>query len=154
MTFYIEKIPVNLIEEPYGIRLKTPQEEKFLGHQTTQALRDIVAQNFSFVKSAYEQRCPEGLPADELHEVSLQVVLHYLAQYNSWRNLYEKYRDCDLGFQEKDFDHPFTHDILLSYFKNRYPKDYGRICGSLANKQPEVMLEYERNRDYFYDLYK
>ncbi|HWR34066.1 MAG TPA: hypothetical protein VN451_11080, partial [Chitinophagaceae bacterium] len=88
------------------------------------------------------------------NEVCLKIVLYYFHLYNSWKSLYEKEKDRNLLFLEKDYKHPYTYDKVLQYFKNKYPKDYISKSAALLDIKPEELLKYESDRDYFYNLFR
>ncbi len=149
MYFIAGNIQVNLAEENTGLRLKTQEENMFLPGQTFAETEKVVTQNFNVVKDWYKPRYPEGFSEDDLNTVCLKVVLHYFYQYTTWRSFYEEYKDCDLSFQQDDFEHPFTYDKLRYFFRLKYPNDYIRICASLTGKTSDEFRRYEADREFF-----
>jgi len=60
----------------------------------------------------------------------------------------------DLNFQKKDFDHPYTYDIIIQYFKNKYPEDYEHKSSVMLDIPVEKLLKYEYDRAEFYKAFR
>lgn len=54
----------------------------------------------------------------------------------------------------KDFKHPNSMDIIIQYFKNKYPKDYAGKCASILGITAEELLKYENNNNEFYSSFR
>ena len=154
MIFQIEQMEIELTEDQYGLRLNWDNAQLPLPGQTLATATDLLQKNFATVIGRFSQLASDDIPAEELHEVSLKVVLHYFYLYNSWKYSNEKEKDRDLAFLPKDFQHPNTYDIILQYFKIKYPGDYARKSASLTEKTVEELLKYEYDRDSFYNSFR
>ncbi len=154
MVFYIEKIEIDLTENKYGLQLNTAHGTTPLPGQTLDSAMDTIQKNFETVKEHFSKTASDTIPIDELHEVCLKIVLHYFYLYNTWKYSNEKEKDRDLAFLNKDFDHPNTYDIIIQYFKNKYPKDYAVKGAILLKKTSDELLRYEYNRDEFYNAFR
>lgn len=154
MTFYIEQIKIDLIENQYGLQLTTTDVVLPLPGQTFAETMDIIHKNFRILKSHYLKTASSEIEPAELNEVCLKIVLHFFGLYNSWKYSNEKHKDLDLTFHPKDFNHPYTQDIIIPYFKNKYPNDYAGKCGSLLGLSAAELLRDESNRADFYNDFR
>jgi hypothetical protein len=154
MIFFIEKIKIELTENQYGLQLERANGATPLPGQTLAEATDTIQKNFESVKAHYGKLASETIPPDELNEVCLKIVLHYFYLYNSWKYSNEKEKDRDLTFLPKDFQHPNTYDLIINYFKNKYPKDYAIKCASLIEKTADELLKYEYDQAAFYNAFR
>ncbi|MBK6546225.1 MAG: hypothetical protein IPG12_13260 [Saprospiraceae bacterium] len=154
MEFYIEKIKIELLENEYGLQLKTAYKELPLPGQNFADTMDILRKNFEVVKGQYIKTASTNIESEELNEVCMRIVLHYFYLYNSWKYSNEKEKDRDLTFLAKDFKHPNSMDIIIQYFKNKYPKDYAGKCASILGITAEELLKYENNNNEFYSSFR
>ncbi len=154
MTFYLEKIKIELTENQYGLQLESGDTKLLLPGQTFAETMDIINKNFEILKSQYLKTASSTIETVELNEVCLKIVLFFFGMYNSWKYSNEKQKDLDLTFQAKDFNHPYTQDIIIPYFKNKYPNDYADKCASILGITPEKLLTDEYNRAAFYNDFR
>lgn len=154
MFFHIEKIKIELTEDLYGIRLKTATDDLPLPGQTISETMETVRKNFEIVQEEYKKPTPDNIDMDEVNEVCLKIVLYYFYLYNSWKKTNEKEKDRDLTFLPKDFSHPYTYDIVIQYFKSKYPTDYAGKCAVMLGLQVENLLKYEYDRADFYNAFR
>lgn len=154
MFFHIEKIQIELTEDLYGIRLKTATDDLPLPGQTIAETMETVRINFETVQEKYKKSATDKIDMDELNEVCLKIVLHYFYLYNTWKETNEKEKDRDLAFLPKDFSHPYTFDIVIQYFKNKYPTDYAGKCAAMLDMQVDKLLKYEYDRADFYNAFR
>lgn len=154
MFFYIERIKIELTEDEYGLRLKTTDADLPLPGQTIAETTETIEKNFKIVQEKYKTSASGKIDTDELNEVSLKIVLHYFYLYNTWKSIYEKEKDRNLTFLSKDFDHPFTYDIIIQYFKNKYPNDYAGKCSGMLDIPADKLLKYEYDRAEFYHSFR
>ncbi|MBL8012408.1 MAG: hypothetical protein JNN05_01035 [Candidatus Omnitrophica bacterium] len=154
MFFSIESIKIELIENQFGLHLKMQDHQCPLPGQTIDETVNIISKNFEILKSQYSKTAKGKLKEEEINEVCLKIVLHFFGMYNSWKYSNEKEKDRDLTFLEKDFKHPQTIDIVLWYFKLKYPSDYASKSSFLLDLSPADLLVYEKNRDDFYNFFR
>lgn len=154
MTFYIENIKIELTENKHGLQLTTADGKLLLPGQTFAETMDIIHRNFEILKSQYLKTASSTIETVELNEVCLKIVLFFFGIYNSWKYSNEKQKDLDLTFQPKDFNHPYTQDIVVQYFKNKYPNDYAGKCGSILGITADKLLRDEYNRASFYNDFR
>lgn len=154
MTLFIEQMEIELTEDQYGLRLTWGDNRLPLPGQTLATTTDLLQKNFATVKGRFSQIASDDITAEELHEVSLKVVLHYFYLYNSWKYSNENEKDRDLAFLQKDFHHPYTYDTILQYFKLKYPGDYALKCACLTEKTADELLKYEYDRNSFYNSFR
>ena len=154
MFFSIESIKIELIETQFGLHLKMEDYQYPLPGQTIDETVNIIRKNFEILKSQYSKTASGKLKDEEINEVCLKIVLHFFGMYNSWKYSNKKEKDRDLTFLEKDFKHPQAMDIVLWYFKLKYPSDYADKSSFLLDLSPAYLLEYEKNRDDFYNFFR
>ena len=154
--FTIDNIPVELTEENKGVRLMTPNDDNVIfPNQTMASIESIVKENFQIVKSHYQAKSGvlDAIDIQDLSIVSLKIVLHYLYMYNMWRKTYIEHRNHDLKFLTKDFDNPSTHDMIIQYFKKKYPERYPSRCELMFGMSADEFNRYEKSRQEFHDMW-
>jgi hypothetical protein len=67
--------------------------------------------------------------------------------------MYKKERNRDLTFLTKDFDHPQMNDIIIQFFKERYPDNYSDKCEAMLNMSHEKFSVYDKNRQNFQNMF-
>jgi hypothetical protein len=154
MTFDIEQIKIDLVENQYGLQMTVFNDGYPLPGQSIGETKDTITKNFGIVKGKYLQLASDTISPEELNEISLKVVIHYFYLYNSWKSQYEKEKNRDLTFLDKDFDHPNTYDKVIQFFKNKYPREYAAKCAILLGKTADELLKYEGNNNDFYNSFR
>jgi hypothetical protein len=155
--FEIDGIAIELAEENEGVRLTTHNGDNvILQDQTLISAENTVRENFLTVKTHY-YRAEAGLSVaideHDLSIISLKIVLHYLYMYNMWRRMYMELKDRDLRFLTKDFENPSTGDMIISYFRNKYPEAYSGKCELLLGMSADEFRDYEKSRQEFHDMW-
>ena len=151
----LENIILNLSNENDGVRVKSENENIILSNQAIRNISNIIVNNFKVIKSYYESKIPVDLTYAfnlfDIHHISVSILLNYLYMYNSWRKMYKKHENIDLRFNTKDFDHPSTHDIILNYYKAKYPREWEDKCSILLGMDLDQLRAYYKNREAFYN---
>ena len=80
-------------------------------------VESVVKENSQIVKSYYQAKSGVSIERSDLSIIILKIVLQYLYMYNMWRKMYEKEKARDLRFITDDFEHPSTHDMVISYLE-------------------------------------
>lgn len=153
MIFYIENIQIELTKSQHGLRLEAFGDVLPLPGQTIIQTKKIITENFHVVKTKYEKNVFDKIPAGDLNEVSLKIVLHYFYLYNSWKSLCEKECERSLAFLNKDFTHPYTYDKIIQHFKNKNAKDYAGQCSAMIGITKDELSKYEADREYLYSMF-
>jgi hypothetical protein len=151
MTFKIDEIEIRMIAEPDGIRVICEHGNVILPDQTTSVVQELIGINHKIVKDHYAKESFGKIEAPDLGGVSLRIVLSYLYMYNIWRGIYPKERKRDLKFLTEDFEHPQTYDLIIDFFRKKYPEGYSEKCELLMNMTPEKFRDYEKSRRFFHD---
>ena len=141
MKFTVDGIEIELAEENGGIRLTTRHDDNvILPDQTMASVENIVKENLQIVRSYYlaKSGVPVSIDERDLTVVSLKLVLHYLYMYNMWRKMYQNHKARDLKFQKEDLESPGTHDMIIAYFKNKYPDGYSAMCAHMLGISVEA----------------
>jgi hypothetical protein len=63
--------------------------------------------------------------------------------------MYKRETNRDLTFIQKDFEHPYTSDTIVDYFKNRYPDNYVNKCEVMLNMTTEQVRKYVIRKEQF-----
>jgi hypothetical protein len=154
--FTIDNIKIDLTEENNGIRLITQNDDNvILPNQTMTSIENIVKDNFQIVKSHYQFKSgvPVSIDEHDLSIISLKIVLHYLYMYNMWRITYPQHKDQELKFLSKDFKNPNTVDMIIRFFKNKYPETYAAKCQLMLGMSTDEFSGFEKGRQNFHDMW-
>lgn len=150
----IGNITLSLSSEGGSVRIKSNKENVILSNQNVGVVSELIKHNFDLVTNHYKmmvERVREECDFSDIASVSIAIVLHYLYLYNSWRSMYKKQENKDLRFNEKDFNNPFTHDILFNYFKTKYPNDWKEKCTILLGMELSELETYYKTREDYYN---
>ena len=128
MTFNLNNITVNISDENNGIRLTTDDENWFIPRQTLDETKTIIEKNFEIIKDHFHFKVGTVITQLDLGNVCLKIALNYFQMYNHWRKMYKRESNRDLTFIQKDFNNTGTINIVIGYFKNKYPSDYEDRC--------------------------
>jgi len=150
----LDGISLVLFDEKGSVRVASEAGNILLSNQTIDNVAALLENNFQIVNGFYQSKPVPPVkdtfgPAD-ITFISIAIVLHYLNVYNSWRSMYKKQENKDLRFNNKDFDHPFTNDIIFSFLKKKYPHDWEQKSAILLEKGlDELRAYYKRREDYY-----
>jgi len=150
----IENITLSLLSEGGDVRVKSNGENVILSNQSVDTISELIKHNFDVVRSHYMLMIIDTkneFDIEDINYVSIAIVLYYLYLYNSWRSMYKKQENKDLRFNEKDFTHPSTHDIIFNYFKTKYLNDWEKKCAFLIGKELTELRTYYKTREDFYN---
>lgn len=128
MTFNLDNIKVSISEENNGIRLTTENENWLIPRQTLDETKAIIEKNFKIIKEHFSDKAGTVITQLDLGNVYLRIALNYFQMYNHWRTMYKRETNRDLTFIQKDFDNTNTINIVIGYFKNKYPTNYKDKC--------------------------
>lgn len=149
MTIKLDSIIINISDEDNGIRLTTENENWFIPRQTLDETKAIIEKNFKIIKTYFQDKLGEIITGSDLDNVSLKITLLYFQMYNHWRTMYKRERNRDLTFIQKDFEHPYTSNEIVDYFKNKYPDSYIEKCEIMLNMTNEQVKEYIIRKEQF-----
>lgn len=153
MTFKAGHIEISTVEENGNVMLHWGDRKLFFGKQDEATVQSLLLGNFKLVRNHYEQKAKDKLTGEELDELSLTIVLHYLYMYNMWRGLYKGQENKQLEFDEEDFHHPQTHDEIIWFVKRKYPRDHIHRCSALMEMSESEYRDYEKRRQEFHDMF-
>ncbi len=158
MEFNIAHIKIKLIQDTNFIWIEQDKNKSYLGHIEMESAKEFLTNNFNTVLSKYKKCIPSFNHLAEfeknLAEVSLIIVRRFFYIYLNWKNRNHKLQYQDLNFNPKDFNHPYTMDELIAFFKLQYPNDYLDICACILEKTSTEIEKYIIDRDRFYELFK
>ena len=148
----IENLTFALSEEGPNIRVISDNSNLLLVNQNIDNVFSLINDNFKIVSSHYQlmtSGATIGFEESDLFVISFEIVMFYLNLYNAWRNYYKKLQNKDLKFNVKDFGHPHTYDIIIDYYKKKYPDDWELRCAILIGKNlVEIKAYYKYRLDY------
>ena len=155
----IKKIKLGTIDmilttENSDVRVKSNHNNILLANQSVNMIANILQQNFDIVHGFYEtkisNKSKQIIGNDDLNQISINILLHYLALYNQWNNSYNRNNKYDLKFHEEDFNNHFTWYRIIYYFQNKYPNDWEDKCRRLIGMTQEEFKDfYIRSENYF-----
>lgn len=150
----IENITLSLSNEGGNVRVKSNKKDIILSNQIIDTVSELIRHNFNVVNRHYRimvEKATAEFDYSDVTLISIAITLHYLYLYNSWRSMYKNQENRDLKFNEKDFSHPFTHDILFNYFKTKYPNDWEDKCAVLLGMELSKLKAYYKTREDYYN---
>ena len=151
----LKNISLILTEEGGNVRVKSPGQNVLLASQNIDNVMLIIEDNFNTVDSFYLKRTGDNLEVtfdvDDIHNISISIVLYYLNMYNAWRLKYKAKKYQDLAFKEDDFNHPYTQDIIFNYYKTKYPDDWEIKCSVVMAMELDDLKRYYEKRLQFYN---
>ena len=153
MPFKAGHIEISTVEENGNVMLYWGDRKLFFGKQDEATVQSLLLGNFKLVRTYYEQKAKDKLTGEELDELSLTIVLHYLYMYNMWRGFYKGQENKQLEFDEEDFHHPQTHDEIIWFLKRKYPGDHIHRCSALMEMSESEFRDYEKRRQEFHDMF-
>jgi hypothetical protein len=154
ITFKIAQTEVILQVAKNGLRLTTVNGNNlFLQNQTIKETKEVIEKNYTIVNHYFAKRALGKIDSAEIELVSLKIVFGYLRMYNKWRIMDIKEKNRDLTFIDKDFNNQKTFDIIVRYFKNKYPNGYSKICEILLDMSPDKFRDYEKERLAFINMW-
>ena len=143
-----------LTNESGNVRVKSNAENIVLINQQVENISQLIVHNFEIVRDHYKSKikdAKEKIDLTDICHISIKIVLYYIFIYNSWRNIYKKQRNKDLKFQCDDLKNASTSDIIIKYYKNKYPDIWENKCCILLDMNIEELKEYFESRRYFYN---
>lgn len=147
MTITLDGITVDIIEEDGAVRVTVESgENAIFDNLAVTFVENVLKANFQFVKTYYESKACIYIAEQDISIISMHIVLHYLYMYNMWRETEVGEEDRDLAFLEEDFDDPQTHDMIIYYFRSKYPDSYSAICELLLGMSAGEFKNYEKRR--------
>jgi hypothetical protein len=149
MNFTIDKINIDIKAESNGIRLITENENWLLPNQTIDETKIIIEKNYKIVKNHFKKKIGEVINEIDIENVCLNIVLNFFQMYNHWRSMYEREKNRDLTFLDKDFEHPYTSHRIIDYFKRKYPDIYAEKCEWMLGMTSEEFKEYVLRKEQF-----
>ena len=154
MVFFIKNIKIELTENIHGLTLTTSSGEFPLPGQNISETTEHLQSSFEIIQKHFIKPSEDKINAEDLNEICLKIVVYYFYLYNSWRTSNPNKKSIDLNFLKKDFDHPYTYDIIIQYFKNKYPEDYEHKSSVMLDIPVEKLLKYEYDRAEFYKAFR
>lgn len=152
----LKNIPLVLTEENGAVRVKSPDRNVLLPGQNIENVILIIEENFKIVDFFYLKRIEDNpittFDPEDIHYLSISIVLYYLYMYNSWRVQHPARRKYqDLTFKQEDFDFPSTNDIIFRYCRSIYPADWEIKCSVLMSMESGDLRRYYEERLKFYN---
>ena len=148
---HLGEIVVVLNFESSGVRVSSDIENVILINQDINTVLNLVTANFEFVYSHYKSTAAEKSDLKDINNVSISIVLHYLYMYNTWRNTYKNKANLNLQFNEQDFSNPATFDMIISYYRKLYAKDWVEKSNIRLGMTIEDLRKYYSEREKFYN---
>jgi hypothetical protein len=152
LTFYLNNIKVSIAKESNGIRLITDDENWFIPRQTLNETKTIIEKNVKIIQAHFQDKLGATITEADLSNVSLKIALRYFQMYNHWRTIYKRETNRDLTFMQKDFEHPYTLDTIVDYFKSQYPNNYIDKCQVMLNMTTVQVKDYVIRKEQFDNL--
>lgn len=154
MEFYIEDIKLSIDYIGERVKLTANSESTILSNISSQEAKNMTEKNFEIVKNHYKSSDEKNeIKPYDLNLICLKIVFYYLSTYTLWRKMYSREKNRDLTFLKKDFNSAKTNDIIINYFKEKYPNDFIKKCSILINKPFDELIIYINNREDFQNMW-
>jgi hypothetical protein len=154
-TIDLGALKLSLSESNHNVTVDSELGGMLLSDQTMEAVSGIIKENFAIVKSHYNAmiatQVRHKFQESDIDHVSVLILLDRLYIYNSWRKMYKKQENINLRFRVGDFEHPETHDLIFSYFKEKYPQDWEEKCAVLVGMTLGDLRAYYTHRELDYN---
>jgi len=151
----LEKIVLELVKENNDVRVYLPTRSIIFSEQKIKNLSSIIQHNFKEVDTHYRSMIaqhPEiSFDLDDIHTISMKIVLSFLYIYNSWRVQYRRKKYDNLDFKEEDFNSARAADVIFDYYRVNYPADWQEKCAVLMGKDLESLKQYFQDRQDFHN---
>ncbi len=154
MTDYVAKLGVTLQPEDTGTRVRFQHQSVLFGKLAPDTLRERLNEAMQLAVAHYTrtvERRQVELEARHIEGASLQVVLHHLFVYNSWRLTTERHKEHPLRLEQEDLTHPQSHDECWFYCEKVLGADYARHAAALTGMSLEEFARYQAGRRAFWD---
>lgn len=150
----LENIVLELVKENNGVRVYLPTTSIIFSEQNIENLSSIIQHNFKVVDTHYTSMIaqhPEiSFDLNDIHTISMKIVLRFLYIYNSWRVQYRRKKYDNLEFKEEDFNNASANDVIFDFYRGNYPADWQEKCAVLMGKDLEALKNYyQRRLDYY-----
>lgn len=89
------------------------------------------------------------LSEQQLHEMVLKVVTHFLYMYSNWRRTNEKYRNLKLELSKSDFDSGQAHLQCYWYCQAHLQKDFRTAAAAFMDKTEEQLTAFEEAQERY-----
>lgn len=148
----LEHITLSLYSESNNVNVKSKYANVILSNQNIEDVTNLIINNFHVVYSHYKSRVAYNSDIlIDINVISVFIVLHYLYMYNTWRHTYKGKENIKLGFDNNDFNNPTTLDIIINYYKEKYPNNWIEKCNILLEMSEEELYDYYKKRADFYN---
>jgi hypothetical protein len=149
----LENITIELVKENNDVRVCLPTRSAILSEQNIETVSRIIQHNFEIVDAHYRSmiagHADISFDLNDIHTLSLKIVVYYLYMYNSWRVQYRRPKYDNLDFKEEDFNNPSTNDLIFDFYRSNYPADWEEKCAVLMGKDLESLkIYYQRRLQY------
>jgi len=151
----IENIVLELVKENNDVRVYLPRRSIIFSEQKIKTLSSIIQHNFKVVDTHYASMIAQhpkiSFDMEDIHTISMKIVLDYLYIYNSWRVQYRRKKYDNLDFKHEDFEDARANDIIFDFYRVNYPADWQEKCAVLMGKDLEALKKYFQGRQDFYN---
>lgn len=146
---------LELVKENKDVRVYLPTRSMIFSEQTIESLSRILQHNFNVVATHFASMIGQhreiSFDQEDIHAISMKIVLSWLYIYNSFRVQYRRPKYDNLDFKEEDFDSSRTNDVIFDYYRVNYPADWQEKCAVLMGKDLEALKMYYQRRQDFYN---
>lgn len=104
---------------------------------------------FKNIKAYYSEKNKQIYSEELIEELSGVLADYFFKQYSDFRIEYPKSLRRYSKLKLTDLENPFTHDKIIAFVKEKYPKDYIGFCSQMFGMTKGEFLKYESNREKF-----
>jgi hypothetical protein len=108
---------------------------------------------FDTIRKEYLAVTQGQVSEDLIDFISKRITDYYYDQYARFRKQYPKSIKRYSAFQNKDLDHPTTHETIINALKEKVGVDYKKYATLFLNMTLDELKSFERNREEFYKMF-
>ncbi len=153
MKINLDNLEISLEEEKNWIRIKVDSDSDsiLLENLHSDEVVKIINKNYDIVKAHYYSKVKNEVDITDLKKVCLKIVLRFLHIINI--RIRSNKKKINPIITLKCIDNPQMDDIIIQFFKDKYPNDYTNKCEVMLEMSIEMFKAYEKNRQDFNNMF-
>ncbi|RZL16919.1 MAG: hypothetical protein EOO89_10535 [Pedobacter sp.] len=101
----------------------------------------------------YQLISNDRIPRKHISRLSSRISEYYFEQYKTSGRKYPKSEKRYSTFLLSDLDHPYTHEIVIKYFKDELKAKYAEYSKIILEMNESQLRLFEANREDFENMW-